>query len=184
MKMFYQELILLTVIANLTLVSCGCAITPVGGLVTIPSTWNIVNNVGNFNNLLGAVNFEKDSTMTFIYQFKQLRLAEDFTGTKHQFKANIKVKKIEVNSLSNILNTTNNLNKTSFNRSYNSIKYHLDKIWFGGNLNFESNEIIDATNDQLQSNSHQFINYNAFVGIGDSTKIHAELGYYLELQIV
>ncbi|MCF6350486.1 MAG: hypothetical protein L3J23_05575 [Flavobacteriaceae bacterium] len=139
--------------------------------------WNLQNPIGNQNNFIGGFSYKKDSIGSFNYRFNNLEFNTNFKGRKHEFNTDLKYKNIHFVSVSSALNSDSNTEETTFKRSYNTIKYNFKKAWFGGNLLVEENIRKNKKTQQLTNLSHKFFAYDAFVGVGDSTKIFAEIGY-------
>lgn len=139
--------------------------------------WNLVNPLGDQNNFSGGFLYKNDSIGSLVYQVNKLDFSKNFKGIKHQFKTNLNYKKITIFSESSMLDSKSNIEKTSFVRSQNAIKYQLKKYWLGGKLLLEKNIRKDELAQELTNLSHKHLVYEAFVGTGDSTKVYVELGY-------
>ncbi|KAB1068305.1 hypothetical protein F6U93_06280 [Tamlana haliotis] len=147
--------------------------------------WNLdqtnLNGIGyNMGNQLllntGAQMFHKDKG--FInYTYEHLNFSEDFNGNRHLANIDLKLNKFHITSYSSFLDANATVNNSTFSRSYNRLTYNLNKAWLGTKLAFENNEQTNNATQNLTELSQKFQSYEAFVGIGDSTKVFAEVGY-------
>jgi hypothetical protein len=62
-------------------------------------------------------------------------------------------------------------------RSFNQLKYNYNKGWIGTRFSTEDNEQEDKETEELTPLSQRFKAYEVFTGVGDSTKVFAEIGY-------
>jgi hypothetical protein len=62
-------------------------------------------------------------------------------------------------------------------RSFNQLKYNYNRGWIGTRFSIEDNEQKDKSTDELTPLSQRFSAYEVFTGVGDSTKVFAEIGY-------
>jgi len=78
----------------------------------------------------------------------------------------------------NIVKTDSSIiNRSTFLRSFNRVTYSKNNKWAGAKFAIEDNEQIVIATDSLTPLSQKFKAYEAFVGVGDSTKVFAEIGY-------
>ena len=137
---------------------------------------NVINN-GNqtlFASGLQALHPEKGLAK---YQFEYLNYSKNFNGSRHILLGNLKLNKWHVFSSSSILNAESNTNTSTFLRSYNRITYSLKNVWLGTKLALENNEQKDKVTDTFTALSQRYKSYEIFTGIGDSTKVFAQVGY-------
>ncbi|TGV02920.1 hypothetical protein [Flavivirga rizhaonensis] len=111
------------------------------------------------------------------YQFEHLGYSENFNGNRHVANLNLRLNKFSISSYSSFLNANSNSNTSAFLRSYNRITYGMQKSWLGSILVIEDNEQKDISTEVLTPLSQKFKSYEVFVGVGDSTKVFAEIGY-------
>ena len=140
------------------------------------SNQNVINN-GNqtfFSTGIEAFHDKKGITK---YRFEYLNYSENFNGSRHILFGDLNLNKWHIFSNSSILNAESNINTSTFLRSYNRITYSLKKSWIGTKLAVESNEQKDKITDSYTAISQRFKSYEFFTGIGDSTKVFAEIGY-------
>jgi len=147
--------------------------------------WNLDNaqgNQGNFNfgnQLLFTTGLQlshlKKGTAT--YNFEHLNYSENFNGNRHNLNANLRLGDFRLFSNSSILNNESTVNRSTFLRSFNRIVYGKNNKWAGAKVALEDNEQTVIRTDSLTPLSQKFKAYEAFVGVGDSTKVYAEVGY-------
>ncbi|WP_407556556.1 hypothetical protein [Winogradskyella sp. 4-2091] len=111
------------------------------------------------------------------YNFEHLNYSENFNGNRHNIAANLHLGNFKIFSNSSVLNNESTINQSTFVRSFNSVVYGKDKKWAGVKFSTEDNEQRAISNDSLTPLSQKYKAYEAFVGIGDSTKVFAEVGY-------
>jgi hypothetical protein len=140
--------------------------------------WNITSTLlDNQSFLTSGLDFNFNNKGKAIYQFENLAFGEDFSGNKHTFSGRYTAKNWMIWSNSSIMKSDSELSNSSFARSQNRSSYKLSKNWVGATVNLEDNsEKLKATNT-FSALSQRFIEYGAFVGRGDSTKVFVELGF-------
>ncbi|MBF8148828.1 hypothetical protein ITJ86_02905 [Winogradskyella sp. F6397] len=111
------------------------------------------------------------------YNFEHLNYSENFNGNRHNVTANLRLGDFQVFSNSSLLNNESSINQSTFLRSFNRVVYGKNNKWAGAKFSTEDNEQRVLATDSLTPLSQKFKAYEAFVGIGDSTKVYAEVGY-------
>ncbi len=111
------------------------------------------------------------------YQFEHLEYSGNFNGNRHLTHVNLLLNKFNIASYFSYLSARSTLNMSTFLRSHNRITYHMRKSWVGAKLAIEDNEQQDIATQTLTPLSQKFKSYEAFFGVGDSTKVFAEIGY-------
>jgi hypothetical protein len=147
--------------------------------------WNLDNaqgNQGNFNFgnqllLTSGLQLSHFNKGTASYNFEYLDYAENFNGTRHNFNANLRLGDFSLFSNSSFLESESTINRSTFLRSFNRVVYGKTNKWAGVKFAIEDNKQTIITTDSLTPLSQKFKAYEAFVGIGDSTKVFAEIGY-------
>tara|TARA_R110002049_G_scaffold70608_3_gene182359 strand:- start:11113 stop:14535 length:3423 start_codon:yes stop_codon:yes gene_type:complete len=137
----------------------------------------IGNNLGNQLLLNSGFQIFHPKKGTFNYQFEHLNFSDGFNGNRHIANANLLLNKFSIVSYSSFLNVNSTNNTSTFLRSYNTITYGMRKSWLGTRLAIEDNEQRETATQTLTPLSQKFKSYDVFVGVGDSTKIFAEIGY-------
>ncbi|WP_370477668.1 hypothetical protein [Tamlana flava] len=111
------------------------------------------------------------------YQFEHLGFSDGFNGNRHIINANLTLNKLNISSFSSFLSANSNFNTSSFLRSYNRLAYGMNKSWIGTRLSIEDNKQRETATQTLTPLSQKFKSYELFFGVGDSTKVFAEIGY-------
>lgn len=147
--------------------------------------WNLdntQNNQGNLNFgnqllLTSGLQLSHSKKGTASYNFEYLDYSENFNGSRHNVLANLRLGDFRLFSNSSFLNSESTVNRSNFLRSFNRVVYGKEKKWAGIKFALEDNEQTVIASDSLTPLSQKFKAYEAFIGIGDSTKVFAEVGY-------
>lgn len=147
--------------------------------------WNLdINNLNGIGNNLGNQALLNSGFRVFHpkkgilnYEFEYLNFSDGFKGNRHVANANLILNKLSIISYSSFLNTNSNSNTSTFLRSYNTITFGMNKSWIGTKIAIEDNEQREKSNQELTALSQKFKSYEAFFGVGDSTRVFAEIGY-------
>ena len=147
--------------------------------------WNLdsaESNQGNFNygnQLLftSGLKLSHSKKGVATYNFEHLNYSENFNGNRHNISANLRLGDFRIFSNSSVLNNESTINRSTFLRSFNRAVYGKNNKWAGVKYATENNEQRVIATDSLTALSQKFNAYEAFVGIGDSTKVFAEIGY-------
>ncbi|KOS06739.1 hypothetical protein AM493_12395 [Flavobacterium akiainvivens] len=142
--------------------------------------WNLTNIITTDNSqsyLVAGTVFKLPQNGTVNYQIEKLDFSEAFSGTRHVLNAQVKAGKFTLQNQGSALNSDGTYAKSQFIRNEALGKYHFGKNWVGTSLRLEDNsERLKETN-ALTLQSQRFIEYGAFIGRGDSTKVYVEVGY-------
>jgi len=143
--------------------------------------WNI-DNLFNQNNqkqqyVLAGLIFENDSIGVINYNYENLHLGDDYKGSKHSFLANLKLENTNIYADASVLKNEDILKENTFYRLNSSVIHDFSKGWAGARYNLESNKGENLLTHEITKLSHKFNEIEGFFGIGDSTKVFAELGY-------
>ena len=111
------------------------------------------------------------------YQFEHLNYSENFNGNRHVATASLQLNRWQIISNSSYLHANSITNTSNFLRSYNRITYGYKNGWSGTRLALEDNQQKDIETDNFTPLSQKFKSYEVFTGVGDSTKVFAEIGY-------
>lgn len=147
--------------------------------------WNLDTsklNQGNFNFgdqflLTSGLQLSHFKKGTASYNFEHLNYSENFSGNRHNITTNLRLGDFRIFSNSSFLNNESTINRSTFLRSFNRVTYSKNNTWAGAKFAIEDNEQIVIATDSLTPLSQKFKAYEAFVGVGDSTKVFAEIGY-------
>lgn len=140
--------------------------------------WNITSILeGNQSFLTSGLDFNFDNKGKAVYQLEKLSFSNSFSGNKHTLSGRYATKKWMIWSNSSVMKSDSELANSTFARSQNRSSYKLDKNWVGATISLEDNtEKLKSTNT-FSALSQRFIEYGAFIGRGDSTKVYVELGF-------
>lgn len=111
------------------------------------------------------------------YQFEHLNFSDGFNGNRHIVNTNLLLNNFNIASYSSFLNAHSTINISTFLRTYNKVTYSFYKSWVGARLTIEDNKQREIATQNLTPLSQKFKSYELFFGIGDSTKVFAEVGY-------
>ena len=138
---------------------------------------NQIANLGNQTLLTSGLELFHRKKGTIKYRFEYLNFSEDFNGNRHFAAANLMLNRWHFYTNSSILNAESSTNTSVFLRSFNRISYSFNKAWVGTKIAIEDNEQKDKNTNELSVISQRFKSYEGFTGIGDSTKVFAQVGY-------
>ncbi|MDY2585910.1 hypothetical protein [Winogradskyella aquimaris] len=147
--------------------------------------WNLEDNrddQGNFilgNQLLLTSGLQLSHAKKGMasYSFEYLDYTNNFNGNRHNLMADLRLGNFRVFSNSSFLNSESTINRSTFLRSFNRLVYAKNNKWVGAKFAIEDNEQSVIATDSLTPLSQRFSAYEVFTGIGDSTKVFAEIGY-------
>jgi hypothetical protein len=140
--------------------------------------WNIASTLlGNQSFLSSGLDFNFNNKGKALYQFENLNFGDAFSGNKHTLSGRYATQNWMIWSNSSVMKSNSELSNSSFARSQNRSSYKLGKNWVGATVNLEDNSEKLKTTNTFSALSQRFIEYGAFVGRGDSTKVFVELGF-------
>lgn len=139
--------------------------------------WNLENPLGNQSLLSAGLEAFHPKKGFASYKFEYLNFSENFNGNRHNATANLLLNRWNIFTNSSILNSESNLSSSTFLRSFNRMTYSFKKQWIGTKLAMEDNEQRETATDNFTPLSQRFKSYDVFYGLGDSTKVFAEVGY-------
>ena len=143
--------------------------------------WNINQSLNQLQQeqqyILGGFSFKKDTIGFINYTYENLKLGDDYKGNKHRLLANINYKNTKVSVDGSLLSNTDTFEENSFYRWYSYAIHKFSKSWVGAKYNYENNQRGNKLNNNLKPISHKFSDMEVFFGLGDSTKVFAEIGY-------
>ena len=139
--------------------------------------WNLDQPLGNQKLLTTGFELVHPKKGFASYKFEHLNYSENFNGNKHNVFANLNLNKLNVFTNSSMLNNKASNTTSTFLRTFNRVTYSFNKQWIGTKLAAENNEQRSTTTDSLTPLSQKFKSYQVFYGVGDSTKVFAEVGY-------
>ncbi|MFD2725017.1 hypothetical protein [Hyunsoonleella rubra] len=111
------------------------------------------------------------------YRFEFLDFSLGYNGSRHLVDVNLNLNGLRIISNTSYLNSDSNENTSTFLRSHNIVALNMKKKWIGGKLSIEDNQKTETATQILSPLSQKFSSYEAFSGVGDSTKIFVQVGY-------
>lgn len=140
--------------------------------------WNITSLLeGNQSYLTSGLDFNFDNKGKALYQLENLSFGNSFSGNKHTLSGRYATKNWMIWSNSSVMKSDSELANSSFARSQNRSSYKFEKNWVGATINIEDNAEKLKTTNTFSALSQRFVEYGAFIGRGDSTKVYVELGF-------
>ena len=139
--------------------------------------WNVTNPQGDRRFVTLGLNTSSKTFGQAYYSFEQLQFSENYKGSRHQLSASSNYKNVTFTANSSYLNSKSNLLETQFLRGNSSASYWLKKAWIGAKVGFENNRVRAIEKDTLSPLSIKYSAYEAFAGVGDSTKVFLQGGY-------
>ncbi|EDP71084.1 hypothetical protein FBALC1_01332 [Flavobacteriales bacterium ALC-1] len=134
-------------------------------------------NFGNQLLLTSGLQLSHSKKGTATYNFEYLDFSKNFNGNRHNITTDLRLGDFSIFSNSSFLDSESTINRSTFLRSFNRVVYKKNNKWVGAKFAIEDNEQRVITTDSLTPLSQKYKAYEAFVGIGDSTKVFAEVGY-------
>jgi len=139
--------------------------------------WDLVNPLGNQQFFKTSLSFDNAEKGSITYGFDHLSFSENFSGNKHNFIADLKLNNTKIKAYGSFLKNNSESHKTQFSRWYSSVNHYFKRSWIGVKLNSENNKRKDKNTQILSNLSHRFLEYEGYVGVGDTTKVYVEVGY-------
>jgi hypothetical protein len=139
--------------------------------------WNIVNPIGNRNQISTQFILDNTQNSKYVYGFNLVNYSDNYNGIKHDFSSQTKIRNTKVSSFVSLLNSESTLEKKKFLRAKGKVEHSFSKAWIGGFINLETNKIVSKSNQQLNKLSHQFKEYETYIGLGDSAKVYTKIGF-------
>ncbi len=139
--------------------------------------WNLIEPTGDQRFAIAGVELSKPKLGRGSYEYQNLDFSENFKGNRHVVNASFAPGKFRVINSSSYLDSKSDSLDSRFARSYTNSTYSLGKAWVGGKFSLEDNQVSTVANDSLTAVSQRLHSYEAYFGLGDSTKVFAEIGY-------
>src|SRR5690554_4309692 len=147
--------------------------------------WNLGNSTNQNTSLNpGTQTLTKTGIQVFhnkkgraSYEFEYLNYSKSFNGNRHIVSADFMLNNWQIISQSSMLNTSYTTNNSAFFRTYNVLTYSFNKAWTGTRLAMEDNQQKVNSTNAYTPLSQKFKSHEVFTGVGDSTKVFAEIGY-------
>jgi len=138
--------------------------------------WNIGITSGSQKLITTALNLSNQQNSTLNYEFENLEFSDYFKGNRHNLHGNLIYKNLSLNFNSSLLNNKTTDEKGTFSRYSINAKYNLNRSWFGVSSNAEKNERLEISTNTMLNSSHKYNEYEAFFGVGDSSKVFTQVG--------
>ncbi len=139
--------------------------------------WNLLTNNATKNYFQSELSLTNKKDNYVSYRFNRLNYSNVFNGIKHEIKSKLKIKNTSFFVNGSLLENTSTLEDNSFFRAKAKAEHSLKKSWFGTFINFETNSRKDINTEKFINTSHRFKEYEGYVGIGDTAKIFAKIGF-------
>ena len=141
--------------------------------------WNLQNAMGNQEFIRSELLISNKTDKSITYNFESLKFGDTFKGNRHLLKTAIAVGKTSFIGNSSILKNNSSLENSTFIKANAQLKRNFKNSWIGTSFATEDNQRKDITSQKLNIFSQKFVATDAFLGIGDSTKVHAKFGISL-----
>ena len=139
--------------------------------------WNLLTNNATKNFFQSELSLQNKTDDFVLYRFNSLNYTDIFKGIKHELQSKLNIKNTSFFMNGSLLENTSILENNSFFKAKVKAEHSLKKVWLGAFINFETNNRKDINTKQFVNTSHRFKEYEGYVGIGDSTKIFAKIGF-------
>ena len=138
--------------------------------------WNLQNPTGTQEYLRSQLFISNKRNNEFSYNFESLIYQNSFKGYKHIFDGVLSNNSTSINANASFLKNQSTTEEGSFLKAKILLKRQFKKSWIGAVIDTEDNEQRHIVSKELTLMSQKYLSYGGFVGVGDSTKVHAKLG--------
>ncbi|NQX76436.1 hypothetical protein [Gilvibacter sp.] len=139
--------------------------------------WNLLMPTGDQTYAIGGLEGALKKWGAARYEFQYLDFDGSFNGSRHVLNSNLLHKNTQAFINASVLSSSGDSLKSDFARVFVNTRQNLGAYWVGGKFNFEDNQQRATPNDSLTPLSQKFTEYQAYAGVGDSTKVYVEIGY-------
>jgi len=139
--------------------------------------WNIIDPQGNRHQINALFTLGNKKKSIYTYGFNLIEYSDNYNGIKHNFNSKTKLKNTSISSKVSTLNSSSSIEENNFLRAKGSLEHSFKNVWIGGFINLETNKRELKTTQKLSNLSHQFKEYETYIGIGDSTKVYSKFGF-------
>jgi len=139
--------------------------------------WNLQNATGDQRLITGGLEASHPKYGGARYEVQQLNFSENFDGLRQVFTSGLRYKKLRSRTNGSYLESEGDSINSNFFRIHNVTDYSFEKAWVGGKISSEDNSVKNEMRDSLSPVSQRYAAYEAFVGLGDSTKVFVAGGY-------
>lgn len=146
--------------------------------VEFERNWNILNTKINSEQYIGEAQLELSQKKwgRTDYSFNSFIAGNEYSGFMHKTNSNIRYKKLAA-VLSESMLSARGVNYSDFIRHKSSVSQGIKKINFVFTDEFERNQYYLLSKDSLRSNSYQFYDWEAKIGMTDSSGNNWNLFY-------
>ncbi len=139
--------------------------------------WNLNNPLGDQQFFTSGVELFHPRKGFSRYSFQHLNFSDNYNGNRHLLSTELALNNLGISVYSSLLNSKNEQLDSRFFRIYGNLTYRFPKNWIGVKTGIEENKEINLTDQTFTLNTQRFRSYEVYSGVGDSTKIYAEIGY-------
>ena len=139
--------------------------------------WNILNNNATKNYFQSEFSLKNKQNDFVLYRYNNLNYIDNFNGNKHELQSKIKLQNTTFFVDGSFLNNTSTIEDNTFFIAKAKAEHSFTKNWLGAFINFETNARKNKTTEEFINTSHRFKEYEAYFGLGDSTKVFAKVGF-------
>ncbi len=147
--------------------------------------WNIDTQSTEFGDqryITTGLDFSDAKIGNIRYEFQSRNLSETefsekFDGNRHVLNSILRFGNFKIYTNGSSMQSDSKTLESKFFRLNNVATYSFKKAWIGGKINMEDNQVKTIANDSLTPLSQKFNAYEIYTGLGDSTKVFAEVGY-------
>jgi len=138
--------------------------------------WNLVNPSGNQQQIGLSLSLKDEKENFLSYAFQQLEFTDNYLGRKHLLNSRMRLGKTFFHIKGSLLENNSELQENTFSRLMGMVEQSFKKAWMGAFVNLESNDGQFKATQQALNTNHRFKEYEAYLGLGDSTKVYAKIG--------
>ncbi|UZO82150.1 hypothetical protein NBT05_06670 [Aquimarina sp. ERC-38] len=111
------------------------------------------------------------------YAFQYLDFKDSYSGNRHLVTSDLQWKNFTFELNTSVLNSNSSVLNSTFFRWYSGLTYNFKNKWIGTRIAAEDNQEIEKQTDIFTPLSQKFVSQEYFMGIGDSLKVYAKVGY-------
>ncbi|MBT7704221.1 MAG: hypothetical protein HN746_01865, partial [Polaribacter sp.] len=138
--------------------------------------WNILTNNATKNYFQSEFILQNKKADFVSYQYNNLRYNNSFKGNKHEISSRFSYDKTKFSTEISLLENTSSIEDNSFFRAKATLDHYFSKSWMGAFTNAEINDRKNSNREYINT-SHQFEEYEGYIGIGDTAKVFAKFGF-------
>ncbi len=139
--------------------------------------WNLTVPRGDQNLLTSGLRYTSLNLGSTTYRFEKLDYSENYSGARHRLNANLSFQNLRLDINGSYLQSEGEIFDSEFLRFNLNSVYDFKTAWAGTRIALEDNQQKENATGNLTGISQRFKSYEVFTGIGDSTKVYAEIGY-------